>query len=110
MGASGTTALGRGNWNQAANIILSESSYVNLAVEATIDIPTNSMSIHVEGYYTADSPEPTNFLNVAILQNNTLGPQSGGNQGNNYNTNIDLSTWLQDSGVRRSLLQLSQLL
>lgn len=95
MGASGTTALGRGNWNQAANIILSESSYVNLAVEATIDIPTNSMSIHVEGYYTADSPEATNFLNVAILQNNTLGPQSGGNQGNNYNHQhrlIDLAT------------------
>lgn len=95
MGASGTTALGRNNWVQAANIIMGESSYVNLAVEATVDIPTNSINIHVEGYYTADSPAATNMLNVAILQNNTLGPQSGGNQGNNYSHQhrlIDLVT------------------
>lgn len=95
MGDAGTTAMGRGDWAEAANITLAENSYVNLAVEATVDIPTNSMEIHVEGYYTGNSPEPSNFLNVAILQNNTLGPQSGGNQGNNYNHQhrlIDLAT------------------
>ena len=95
MGASGTTALDRTTWGQAANIIMGESSYVNLAVEATVDIPTNSITIHVEGYYTADSPVSTNMLNVAVLQNNTLGPQSGGGQGNNYNHQhrlIDLVT------------------
>lgn len=95
MGAAGTTALGRFEWTAATNLVLAESSYVNLAVEATIDIPTNSMTIHVEAYYTGDSPESTNMLNVAILQNNTLGPQSGGNQGNNYNHQhrlIDLAT------------------
>jgi len=95
MGSPGTTALGRNNWNAAANIIMGESSYVNLAVEATVDIPTNSINIHVEGYYTADSPVATNLLNVAVLQNNTLGPQSGGGQGNNYNHQhrlIDLVT------------------
>ncbi len=27
----------------------------------------------------------TNKLNVALLQNNTLGPQTGGNMGNEYN-------------------------
>src|SRR5690606_26224722 len=27
----------------------------------------------------------TNLLNVALLQNNTKGPQTGGGQGNNYN-------------------------
>ncbi len=95
MGAAGTTALGRFEWEEAANIIMAENSYVNLAVEATVDIPTNSINIHVEGYYTADSPVATNFLNVAVLQNNTLGPQSGGGQGNNYNHQhrlIDLAT------------------
>lgn len=95
MGAAGTTALDRSQWSTATNLVLAESSYVNLAVEATIDIPTNSMAIHLEAYYTADSPESTNMLNVAILQNNTLGPQSGGNQGNNYNHQhrlIDLVT------------------
>ncbi len=95
MGDPGTTALGRQNWEQAANLVMAEGSYVNLAAEATVNIPTNSIDIHVEGYYTDDSPEATNMLNVVILQNNTLGPQSGGGQGNNYNHQhrlIDLAT------------------
>ncbi len=95
MGDPGTTAMGRGQWAAATDLVLAESSYVNLAVEATIDIPTNLMTIHLEAYYTADSPESSNMLNVAILQNNTLGPQSGGGQGNNYNHQhrlIDLAT------------------
>lgn len=43
------------------------------------------MTVLVEAYYTGSSPEPSNFLNVALLQNNTLGPQTGGNAGNEYN-------------------------
>src|SRR5690606_11854996 len=37
-----------------------------------------------EAYYTGNSPVGTNKLNVALLQNNTLGPQTGGGMGNNY--------------------------
>lgn len=85
MGTGGTTALGRNYWAYAAGQVLDLSSYVNLAVSSNIDASTNVMTIHVEGYYTGDSPESTNLLNVAILQNNTKGPQTGGNMGNNYN-------------------------
>ncbi|MFV0305980.1 MAG: Omp28-related outer membrane protein [Moheibacter sp.] len=85
MGNSGTTAMGRGQWVTAANQIMALPSYLNMAVEATIDVSTREITVHVESYYTGDSSESTNLLNVALLQNNTKGPQTGGNAGNNYN-------------------------
>lgn len=84
QGASGTTAMSRNVWANAANQILSAGSYVNVGVEAEIDVQNSEITVHVEGYYTGNSPEATNLLNVALLQNNTLGPQTGGNAGNNY--------------------------
>ena len=80
-----TTAMGRGNWNSASSQILAESSYVNLATTATINVTTRLLTVLVEAYYTGSSPVASNNLNVAFLQNNTLGAQVGGNQGNNYN-------------------------
>lgn len=82
---SGKTAMGRGSWTVSANEILAMPSYVNVGVEAVIDVQTRVLTVHVEAYYTGDSPESTNRLNVALLQNNTRGPQTGGGQGNNYN-------------------------
>lgn len=82
---AGGTAMGRGSWTVSANEILAMPSYVNIGVEATYDVETNTMTIHVEAYYTGDSPESTNMLNIAVLQHNTKGPQTGGGQGNNYN-------------------------
>ncbi len=79
------TILDRGQWGASAYQIVAMPSYLNMAVEASIDLDTRELIVHVESYYTGNSPQPTNFLNVALLQNNTLGPQTGGNQGNNYN-------------------------
>ncbi len=84
QGAAGATAMGRANWGTAADIVTAEASYVNTAVEANIDVSTNEMTIHVETYFTGDSPVATNKLNVYILQNNTTGPQTGGGAGDNY--------------------------
>lgn len=80
----GDYVLSRTAWTSSANQILAESSYLNMAVEADIDVQTNEITVHVEAYYTANSPVSTNKLNVALLQNNTLGPQTGGNMGNEY--------------------------
>lgn len=82
---TGGTAMGRGNWLNASNQIKAQSSYVNVAAEATIDVNTRLLTVHVEGYYTAGSPVATNKLNVALLQNNTTGPQTGGGLGSEYN-------------------------
>jgi hypothetical protein len=82
---AGGTAMGRGDWTTAANQVLTESSYVNVGVTSSIDAITRILTVNVEAYYTGNSPVATNKLNVAFLQNNTLGAQTGGNLGNNYN-------------------------
>lgn len=84
QGAPGTTAMSRNHWNAASSLTLLESSNVNVGVEASIDVQTNTLTVHVEAYYTANSPESTNMLNVVLLQNNTKGPQIGGNQCDQY--------------------------
>lgn len=85
MASGGGTAMDRGQWAVSANETMQQTSPVNLAVEASIDVSTRILTVHVEAYYTSNSPESTNKLNVALLQNNTKGPQTGGNMGNNYN-------------------------
>ncbi|MDI9312924.1 MAG: Omp28-related outer membrane protein [Limnohabitans sp.] len=82
---SASLAMMRDKWSTAANTILGQSSYVNVATTATVNSATRQMTVLVEAYYTAGSPVPTNKLNVALLQNNTKGPQSGGGAGSNYN-------------------------
>jgi len=79
------TAMSRNFWTAASNQITTQSSYVNLATTATINATTRLLTVLVEAYYTGASPVASNNLNVAFLQNNTIGPQTGGNQGNNYN-------------------------
>lgn len=75
---SGTsTALTRGSWSQASNIILQQPSPVNVAARGTLNFQTRELVVEVEAYYTANSAATTNKLNVAILQNNIIGPQSG---------------------------------
>ena len=82
-GASGR-AMNREHWESTTNQTLATNSYVNLGVESTLNASTGELEIHVEAYYTGSSPVGQNYLNVALLQNNTIGPQTGGGQGNNY--------------------------
>jgi len=90
------TAMNRNNWNNAANQTLAQSSYVNVGTTATIDVITRVLTVYVEAYYTANSPVASNRLNVALMQNNTLGPQTGGNMGGNYNHQHRLIHMLTD--------------
>ena len=85
MATGGGPAMGRSYWNVSANEILAAPSTVNVAVEATINVQTRVLTVHVEAYYTGNSTQSTNLLNVALLQNNTKGPQTGGGLGSNYN-------------------------
>lgn len=78
------TAMSRNQWTSASNNVLDDASYVNVGVEADINVSTNTIEVHVEAYYTGTSPEGSNLLNIALLQNNTLGPQTGGNMGDQY--------------------------
>jgi len=83
-------ALGWNNINSnpfitAVEQVLLQSAYVNVGVEANLNVLTRELSVHVEAYYTGNSPESTNLLNIALLQNNTTGPQSGEGGGSEYN-------------------------
>lgn len=72
-----TTALNRGDWASKGAIVLAEPSFVNVAARAQVDADTRLLTVTVEVYYTADAETSTNKLNVAILQNEVVGPQTG---------------------------------
>jgi len=73
------TVLNGSRWLNSTNTILNESSYVNIAAQSTINSVTRELVVNVEIYYTGNSPVVTNKLNVALLQNNMLGAQTGMN-------------------------------
>jgi len=78
------TAMSRGSWSAATDIILAQESPLNIGVITSYEESTRELTVNVELYYTGDAAESSNFINVAILQNHVFGPQSGGNAGNNY--------------------------
>lgn len=84
LASSGGTAMGRGSWTTAASRIFVEDSPVNVGASTSYNAATRELTVNVELYYTSDSPEPSNFINVALLQSNILGPQTGGGAGDNY--------------------------
>ena len=73
--------LGRGSWNSATNQQLAQASCVNVAAQGTYNNASRILTLVVEVYYTANSATSTNYLTVAMLQNNIVGPQVGANSG-----------------------------
>ncbi len=73
---TGGTAQSRGSWATTGATVLAEQSYVNVALEADVNLRTNVMTIDVEMYFTGTAPAQFN-LNVALLQDNIAGPQTG---------------------------------
>ena len=69
--------MSRGDWATAANQILTQSSPVNIATQASVDMSTNVLTVDVEVYYTGNQNVTSNQLHVAVVQNNVEGPQSG---------------------------------
>lgn len=67
----------RSEWEGIAEDISDEESPVNIAVRPTLDVEKRELLIEVEIYYTDDQDEDENYLTVAILQNNIVGPQVG---------------------------------
>lgn len=74
----------RGAWAAKAAEVRSEDSPVNVAAVGHIDEATRTVSLHIEAYYTSNAAETTNLLNVAVLQNNVIGRQSGSGYNPDY--------------------------
>lgn len=64
------------NYEVAANNIKSQDSPINIAATATVDASTRTMTVHFEAYYTADVSQNFNMLQIALLQDNIVGPQA----------------------------------
>tara|TARA_R110001592_G_scaffold18404_1_gene76406 strand:- start:876 stop:2663 length:1788 start_codon:yes stop_codon:yes gene_type:complete len=76
QGGSGTTALSRGDWTAAAADVLAQSSYVNVAAQASYDMSTGILTVNTETYFILSATN-ANTLHVAVTQNNVPGPQTG---------------------------------
>jgi hypothetical protein len=87
QGNPGTTALSRFDWAAAAAQIMAQPAYVNLGVQATYDVSTGILTVNTETYYTS-STSNDNYLQVAVIENNVPGPQSGAQ---NYNPGAIIS-------------------
>jgi hypothetical protein len=70
----------RGKWASCASKGLAEASPLNVAAKGTINSENRKLTLLVEVYYTGNSVEPTNKLTLAMMQNEILGPQTGGQQ------------------------------
>ncbi|MDR0763960.1 MAG: Omp28-related outer membrane protein [Bacteroidales bacterium] len=77
--------MSRGNWAKSAKYINSETATVNLWINATIDSATRILQVDIEGYFTQTPKQGVAYmLNVALLQNHIIGPQSGAPNPTNY--------------------------
>ena len=56
---------------------LAEPAYLNVAAQAEINYSSNTLTVNTEVYYTGDSPFSSNYLNIALVQDNTVAFQAG---------------------------------
>ena len=80
--SGGITGLSRADFASCGNQIKEMPSFVNVAAQASIDAATRTLTVNVEVYYTGDAETGSNYLNVALLQDSIIGPQSGGSNFN----------------------------
>lgn len=73
-----TMALNRGAWRTAVEEAILETSPVTVGATSSYDPLTRILTVNVEAYYVKDAAKPTNKINVALVQDSLLGPQTGG--------------------------------
>jgi len=103
---NGADDLGRGAWEGACNEMLALSSPVNVGVESSYDAGTSTLTVHVVGYYTANSPAGNDRLSVAITESHIIGYQADYTNGTQANYDhkhvlrdiINTDTWGEDIG------------
>ena len=86
--------LGRGEWVKRSKSIHAEDAPVNLHLSGVFDGITRELRVTVEGYYTQPVEHNENFLNVALIQDNIYGYQSGATDRDNYNHRHMLRAYL----------------
>lgn len=69
--------VSRTDWSSHTTLQMEQTAECNVGGQVIIDHQARTATITVEVYYTANSAENTNYLNVIMLQNNILAYQSG---------------------------------
>ena len=77
MTQGGGTAMSRSDWGSASTQLLANPSPLNVGIQASVDMATNTLVVDIEVYYTGTQTVTSNMLNIAVVQNNIEGPQSG---------------------------------
>lgn len=75
---------GRGSWASYSHTITDQTAPVNVLASSVYDSATRTLTVDVEGYYTANVDAEENMLNVIVTQSNIVGPQNGGDMGDSY--------------------------
>ena len=73
-------SVGRGDWTGMVATVVGQPSTANVALEGSVDYTSRVLTVDVEVLYPTTSPlsaQTDNYLSVALLQNNIVGPQSG---------------------------------
>ena len=76
----GTIQIDPGQAYPYAMQMMEQEAPVNVAATVDLDPATRLMVVKVEVYYPGNGPGNFNMLNVALVQNNVLGSQTGGSQ------------------------------
>lgn len=80
----GSYVTSRSLWLAQADYYHKDDAPVNLYVRSDYDGLTRQLTIHVEGYYTADVPQGTQTLSVLWTQDDVVGIQNGNGGGSDY--------------------------
>ena len=78
--SGGTIQIDPGQSYPCALQMMDQAAPVNVAATVDIDPVTRLMVVKVEVYYPGNGPGDFNMLNVALVQNNVMGNQTGGSQ------------------------------
>lgn len=93
---TGNPVCGRSSWKPYTKLGVAETAPVNLLATGSYDGATRELTVHVEGYYTADSQADNQTLCVLWTQDNIKGPQNGGLVGDEYMHQHVLRGYLTD--------------
>ena len=69
--------LDKSSWLSASNNVLAEKAVLNIGMNALVDTATRKLYVEVEIFYNEDQDVDFNRLNVAVLQDDIFGSQSG---------------------------------
>lgn len=93
-----TMALNRGAWRAAVEEAILQPSPVTVGATSSYNSATRVLTVDVEAFYVADAANPTNKINVVLIQDSLFGPQTGG-------TNFYPSNYVNGQYVHNHMLR-----